>query len=143
MAVGPDLAYLTAYQAMPLERLTMLVVLRDDEPFIVVPRLEEPAARAGLRVEIEVVTWGETDDAHEIVANRVRRSSVGRGARAAVSDALTAYHLLRLQDRLPEADWRSATTLLRELRMIKDADEIELLRLAGAAADRVVAQIAS
>jgi Xaa-Pro aminopeptidase len=145
IGVGPDLAYLTGYHAMPLERLTMLVVPRDEEPFVVVPRLEEPAARAGLRVEIEVVTWGETDDAHAIVADRLRRSAATRGRRpdAAVSDGLTAYHLLRLQDRLPDASWRSATTLLRELRMIKDADEVELLRLAGAAADRVVAQVAS
>ena len=145
IGVGPDLAYLTGYHAMPLERLTMLVVPRDDEPFVVVPRLEEPAARAGLRVEIEVVTWEETDDAHGIVADRLRRSAATRGRRldAAVSDGLTAYHLLHLQDRLPDAGWRSATTLLRELRVIKDADEVDLLRLAGAAADRVVAQIAS
>ena len=145
IGVGPDLAYLTVYHAMPLERLTMLVVPRDDDPFVVVPRLEEPAARAGLRVEIEVVTWEETDDAHGIVADRLRRSAATRGRRldAAVSDGLTAYHLLRLQDRVPDASWRSATTLLRELRVIKDADEVELLRLAGAAADRVVAQIAS
>src|ERR671928_157405 len=37
----------------------------------------------------------------------------------------------------------SATAVLRPLRIVKDADEIELLRLAGAAADRVVDQIAS
>ncbi|MCJ7436337.1 MAG: aminopeptidase P family N-terminal domain-containing protein, partial [Acidimicrobiia bacterium] len=28
-SVGPDLPYLTGYEAMPLERLTMLVVPRD------------------------------------------------------------------------------------------------------------------
>jgi Xaa-Pro aminopeptidase len=54
-----------------------------------------------------------------------------------------AMHLLPLQDRLVGARFTSATAVLRELRIRKDADEIELLRLAGAAADRVVAQIAA
>jgi Xaa-Pro aminopeptidase len=145
IGVGPDLHYLTGYRAMPLERLTMLVVIAGEDPFIVVPRLEEPAARAGLRVPIEIVAWTETDDPHRVVADRVTRRVADRGspARVAVSESLTAYHLLRLQAHLADARWESATGVLRQLRMVKDDDEIELLRLAGAAADRVVDQIAS
>ncbi len=49
-------------------------------------------------------------------------------------------HLLRLQAALgPAAPVRLASTVLRDLRMVKDADEIALLRLAAQAADRVVA----
>lgn len=146
VGVGPDLHYLTAYDAMPLERLTMLAIVSGQEPFVVVPRLEEAAARAGLRVEIPVVTWMETDDPYRIVADAVRAAARGPAddaSRVAVSDSLTAYHLLRLQDRLPGASWSSATDLLRPLRIVKDPDEVELLRLAGAAADRVIDQIAS
>ena len=51
VGVGPDLEYLTGYRAMPLERLTLLVVARDAQPFLVVPRLERAAAQAGTRVE--------------------------------------------------------------------------------------------
>jgi Xaa-Pro aminopeptidase len=112
---------------------------------VIVPRLERPAAEAGLRVRVELVTWTETEDAHAIVAERVRRRS-GASARAlnvAVSDPLTAYHLLRIQDRLAGATWVSATSVLRTLRIVKDAEEIELLRLAASAADRVVDQIAA
>src|SRR5690242_9933038 len=89
VGVGPDLHYLTAYDAMPLERLTMLVVVAAEEPFVVVPRLEEPAARAGLRVATRIVTWQETDDPHAIVADAVRRGGhpgAGHDARVAVSD---------------------------------------------------------
>jgi Xaa-Pro aminopeptidase len=152
IGVGPDLDYLTGYRAMPLERLTALVVVRGDRPLVVVPRLEEPAARAGLGTPLEIVTWMETDDPHGLVADRITRAladrggragRAGRGPRVAVSDRMTAYHLLRLQGALVDASWVSAATLLGELRIIKDADEIELLRLAGAAADRVVDQIAS
>ena len=42
LSVGHDLPYLTGYHAMPLERLTMLVVPRDGEATLVVPRLEAP-----------------------------------------------------------------------------------------------------
>jgi len=93
------------------------------------------------------VTWEETDDPHGVVAGFVRAATgpADRGHRLeiAVSDRLMAIHLLPLQERLADAHFRSATGVLRELRIRKDADEIELLRQAGAAADRVVAQIAA
>ena len=40
LSVGPDLPYLTGYEAMPLERLTMLVLPRDGDASLVVPQLE-------------------------------------------------------------------------------------------------------
>ena len=143
IGVGPDLDYLTGYRAMPLERLTMLAVVSGQDPVLVVPRLEEPAARAGLRSSVDVATWMETDDPHALVAGLVERARGRADATIAVSDRLWSLHLLRLQAAAPGARWVSATEVLRGLRMVKDADEIELLRLAGAAADRVVDQIAS
>ena len=43
---GPDLRYVTGYDAQQLERLTCLGGARDGDPFLVVPRLELPAAQA-------------------------------------------------------------------------------------------------
>jgi Xaa-Pro aminopeptidase len=143
IGVGPDLDYLTGYRAMPLERLTMLAVVAGEAPVLVVPRLEEEAARAGLQTGVEVATWMETDDPHGLVAGLVERARGRAAAAVAVSDRLWSLHLLRLQAAAPGAHWVSATEVLRDLRIIKDPDEIELLRLAGAAADRVVDQIAS
>ena len=143
VGVGPDLRYLTGYEALPLERLTMLVIAPGDDPIrLVVPRLEEPAARAGCRTEIPIATWEETESPHALVASIVH-DRVGAGAlRLGVSDRLWAYHLIELQRALPGAGFESATRALRSLRMTKDADEIAFLRLAAQAADRVVAQIA-
>jgi Xaa-Pro aminopeptidase len=141
--VGPDLEYLTGYRAMPLERLTMLVIVPGAEPTLIVPRLEEPAARAGTRTPLAVATWMETEDPHLLAAGLVRSGGGDPGGSVAVSDRLWSLHLLRLQAALHDATWRSATSVLRELRIVKDADEIELLRIAGAAADRVVDQIAA
>jgi Xaa-Pro aminopeptidase len=144
IGVGPDLEYLTGYRAMPLERLTMLVVTPADGGLrLVVPRLEEPAARVGCRAEVEVVTWEETDDPHGLVGSIVRSAAGTGGITVGVSDRLWTLHLLRLQAVLEGARFVSATTVLRELRIRKDAAEIALLREAAAAADRVVAQIAA
>jgi Xaa-Pro aminopeptidase len=121
----------------------MLVIVPGAEPALIVPRLEAPAARAGSRTPVEIVTWLETDDPHELAAGLVRSGGGDPGGSIAVSDRLWSVHLLRLQAAVHDATWRSASAVLRELRIIKDADEVELLRIAGAAADRVVDQIAA
>ncbi|HET7027372.1 MAG TPA: Xaa-Pro peptidase family protein [Candidatus Limnocylindrales bacterium] len=139
VGVGADLRYLTGYVAMPLERLTMLVVTADGPGRLVVPRLErDPAERSsaahgGL---VEVVAWDETDDPHELVASFI----AGRGS-LAVSDTLWAVHLLRLEAELHGSTFVPGSSVTSELRIVKDADEIELLRLAAQAADRVIEQI--
>jgi Xaa-Pro aminopeptidase len=149
VGVGADMRYLAGYAAMPLERLTMLVVPAVGDPGLVVPRLEAaparlaPPAAAGV---LPVVTWEEGDDAHELAASLVL-GATGRAGRpdlrVAVSDDLPARHLLPLQERLAGARVTVASAILRELRMVKDADEIALLTLAAHAADRVVGQIAA
>ena len=47
---GANLRYLTGYDALPLERLTALVLPTNGEATLVVPRLERPAAEACLRL---------------------------------------------------------------------------------------------
>src|SRR4051812_45571906 len=66
LSVGPDLPYLTGYEAMPLERLTMLVVPTEGEATLVVPRLEAP--RVTERPEFGLRPWTETEDPIAIVA---------------------------------------------------------------------------
>lgn len=148
IGVGADLRYLTGYEAMPLERLTMLVLPAHGTPMLVAPWLEAmaaeaaPAARLGA---LPVARWGETDDAHALVASLLataRGRKIGAGDRVLISDRLWAMHVLGLQRTLAGASVGLASSVLRELRMTKDAEEIALLRLAAHAADRVVGQIA-
>jgi Xaa-Pro aminopeptidase len=148
VGVGADLRYLTGYPAMPLERLTMLVIPTAGDWALVAPRLEAtpargcPPAAAGL---LPVVTWDEADDAHALVAGMVRAAAPGSTdeLRIAVSDDLPARHLLRLQERLPGARLQLASPILGRQRVVKDPDEIALLTAAARAADRVVARIAA
>jgi Xaa-Pro aminopeptidase len=141
IGLGADLRYLTGYVALPLERLTMLVVPVTGRPTLVAPRLEalpakdSPAVAAGL---VDLVTWTEREDPFALVA-----ALVGRQERVAASDRLWAMFLLRLQKALPDTAFDLASSVLRELRIVKDEDEMTLLRMAAHAADRVIAQMAA
>ena len=53
LSVGADLPYFCGYEAMPLERITMLVVPRDGDATLVVPGLE--ASRVTPRPEVFTV----------------------------------------------------------------------------------------
>ena len=144
VGVGPQLRWLTGYAAMPLERLTMLVLPEDGPATLIVPRLEQapalasPAGRAGL---VAVEAWAETDDPVDRVVAALPVDAA-RG-RLLLSDHLWAMFTLRLQARFAGARFGLATEAIADLRAVKDADEIELLRAAGAAADRVVLAIAA
>lgn len=150
VGLGADLRYLTGYVAHPLERLTMLVLPVSGAPSLVAPRLEAMAAAAspaGAARLVEVVPWDETDDPYRLVAARLSAGAGGSGAAAAprllVDPGLPSMHLLALQRTLPGCSFGLATEVTRALRMVKGADEIEMLRRAAHAADRVVAQIAA
>ena len=131
LSLGADLPWLSGYEAMPLERLTMLVLPADGDATLVVPRLEEP------RVEpvpslFSVRAWEETEDPVEIVA-----ALVGPGRSLAVSDRTWSTFLLDLQARLPHARWQAASLVTGPLRAVKDREEVRALRRAASAADRV------
>jgi Xaa-Pro aminopeptidase len=151
IGVGADLRYLTGYEALPLERLTMLLVpAADGVPLtLIAPRLEATPARtcpAAADGAVEVVTWEETEDPMALVASRLS-DGLGRDVvdlrSVAVNDSLRAAFVLGLQRVFPTAAFVVASTVLRRLRMRKDPDEVALLRRAAQAADRVVLAIAS
>lgn len=132
LSVGADLPYLTGYEAMPLERLTMAVIPVDGDVTLVVPELEAPRV-VEQRDVFAIRGWAETEDPLDVVAGLV-----GSRAALAVGDQTWAWFLLGLEERLPDARFHSATPVTRPLRMRKEPVEIEWLARAGAAADRVV-----
>jgi Xaa-Pro aminopeptidase len=135
LSVGPDLPYLTGYTAMPLERLTMLVVRDDDVAHLVVPRLEAP--RVVPRPDVfELAVWDETDDPIELVAGLA-----GSPSTAAIGDHTWARFLVDLQAAMPGTAFRRGSEVTGPLRAVKDAAEVAALRRAAAAADRVAAQL--
>jgi Xaa-Pro aminopeptidase len=131
LSVGPDLPYLTGYEAMPLERLTMLVLPVSGDASLVVPALEAPRVTPVPEL-FEIMPWQETDDPIALVARLV-----GGAKRAAVGDHTWARFVLDLQRALPDTVFTRASEVTGPIRMVKDAAEIEALRRAGAAVDAI------
>ena len=133
LSVGADLPYFTGYTAMPLERLTMLVLPRDGEATLVVPALEAP--RVEERPEAFTARpWAETEDPVAIVA---ALAGAGSAPRAAIGDRTWATFLLGLQEALPQTAFLPASRVTAPLRAVKDAAEIDALRAAARVVDAV------
>ena len=131
LSIGADLPWLSGYEAMPLERPTVLVVPKEEAATLVVPELEAPRVR--LEDDLfRLRPWGESEDAVAIVGEIARHAS-----RALVSDRMWAGLLIGLQRELPHTRFGRASEVTGPIRAIKDDLEIAMLRSAGAAADSV------
>lgn len=139
---GSDLRYLLGHAGGSYERLTTLILpAGGTNPTLVLPRLER-AAYAGIPADelgLDVVTWRDGEDPYQLVADLVRIAA--EPGRIALSDTMTAVHVLGLRAAVPAAEQVLAGPVLRELRMHKDSAEIAALREAGAAIDRVHARV--
>jgi Xaa-Pro aminopeptidase len=132
LSVGADLPYFTGYEAIPSERLTVLVVPNSGHPVMFVPKLEAPRVEDGA---FEVRPWTETEDPVAMAA------ALARPKRAAIGDHTWSVFLTRFQEQWTRATWIPASEVTKDLRMRKDATEIELLRQAARGVDRVMARI--
>ncbi|MDE0115662.1 MAG: Xaa-Pro peptidase family protein [bacterium] len=137
LSVGADLPYFCGYEAMPLERLTMLVVPQDGDTRLIVPRLEAPRVieRPGV---FEMAVWDETDDPIDLAS-----SLIGAASTAAIGDHTWAGFLVDLMKALPSTEFRRASEVTSPIRSVKDEAEVESLRAAAAAADRVAVDLRS
>jgi Xaa-Pro aminopeptidase len=135
---GYDLRYLIGSRAQTFERLTALVLPVSGDPTIVVPRLELASLKQSAVTDLGLVVrdWVDGDDPYQLVGAAIG----GAPAATAVTDSMPALHLLPLADVLGVLPVL-ATDVLRELRMVKDAAEVDALRKAGAAIDRVHARV--
>src|SRR5665647_2961158 len=103
---GADLRYLTGYHALPLERLTCLVL----------PALEEPAAHASpvSRLGVQIVPWQETEDPVALVSRLLGNTNI-----VALDDHMWAEKVLRFRAAMPNTAQVLAGPVLRHLRMRK------------------------
>ena len=136
---GADLRYLTGYAALPLERLTCLVLPARGPAALVVPGLEKPAADASPAggLGIDIIGWDETEDAFALAAGLLRDALGGDPQRVGLANRMWAEQVMRFRRALPTAEQLLAGEVMRRLRLCKTVEEVEALRRAGAAIDRV------
>jgi Xaa-Pro aminopeptidase len=135
---GYDLRYLTGSRAQTFERLTALVLPASGDATVVVPRMELASLKESAIAELGLTVrdWVDGDDPYQLVS-----AALGGGpAATAVTDSMPALHLLPLAGVLGVLPVL-ATDVLRKLRMVKEECEIDALRKAGSAIDRVHARV--
>ncbi len=135
---GSDLAYLTGYEAMPLERITALAGRLSptaSKPTLIVPELE--AARVRPRPDVySIKCWVDTADPIEVIAQEIPESGM-----VLVSDDLWAMHVIGLQRRTPGVSLVPIGEAIGGLRELKNPKERDALAEAGSLADEVMGQI--
>ena len=139
LSLGLDMPYLTGYNAMPLERLTMLVLPAHGDATIVVPGLEAPRVTLMPGV-FTLLPWSETEDPVAITARLVKESTPETRV-VAVGDQMWARFLVDLMPMLSATQYRRSVDVIGSLRMRKDQAEIDALRAAGAAVDRIAGEL--
>ncbi len=137
LSVGPDLPWLIGYRAMPLERLTMLVVGSEGEATLVIPSFEVPRVveRPGV---FNIRGWGETENPLAIVGGLTKGAQ-----RLAIGDHTWSRFLVGLQRAVPDGQWLEAGAITGPLRAVKEPDEIERLQAAASGVDRVATALQS
>ena len=117
----------------------MLAVQESLPPAIIVPVLERPGAESAPGAAALVFhDWADGADAYAAAS-----ALLDPNGTYAVSDSTWAMHVLGLQRALPESRYVSMTEALPTLRAVKDAEELERLAAAGAAADAVFEETAA
>ena len=135
---GHDLRYLVGSRAQTHERFTALVLPASGDPTVVVPRLELASLKGSVVAELGLAVrdWVDGDDPYQLVGAALG----GAPAATAVTDSMPALHLLPLAGEIGVLPVL-ATDVMRTLRMVKEECEIDALRKAGAAIDRVHARV--
>jgi Xaa-Pro dipeptidase len=133
LAGGTSLLYFTGMRWGTSERLFAVVIPKTGNPYLVCPAFEEERAREQLALgpmqHTDVATWQEDESPFERVAQGLQDRGLASG-RIGVEETMKFVFADSIASAAPALKVTSATPVTAGCRMIKDAHEIELMRLA-------------
>jgi Xaa-Pro dipeptidase len=131
---GSSLTYFTGIRWGNSERLFAVVIPKVGSPYVVCPGFEEDRAREQLALgplqHTDVATWQEDESPFERVAQGLKDRGIAAG-RVGVEETTKFVFADSIAGAAPALKVTSATPVTAGCRMIKDAHEIELMRLAS------------
>ncbi len=138
---GANLCYLTGLEMHTSERVTLALLTREGQGYMILPALEMPRVQSRLQVPIKLYPW--TDAEGPLVAwDRLQRDLVLAGKTIAVEFLnMRVLELTGLQAYAPGLALADASELLAELRMVKDQDEIAAMRRAARVIEKSLEEI--
>lgn len=127
--------YLTGYASDPHERFLGLLLARGEEPTLVVPALDEEAARGAAKGVGAFATHTDTDDPYAVLKGLlpggIRRFGLEK-------THLTVSRFERLNEAIGASEYVDVDEPLREMRVVKSEDEIVRLKRAVSLVEEVL-----
>ena len=127
---GPSLDYFTGVQWWRSERLTAVVIPASGDPIIVTPFFERPSVAESLSIPAEIRTWNEDEEPLKLVADFLKERGVA-GTPVGFEETDRFFILDRLRQQLPALRDVTANPVVRGCRMIKSAQELQLMQAAN------------
>jgi len=127
--------YLTGFRCQPHERFLGLVLEREGTPFILVPALDLEAASAAAQGIERIYTHTDTDNAYAVLSKLMKRAHQRLGLE---KSHLTVERFESLQAAIGAVEHADIAAPLREMRVIKSADEIMKMRRAVSVVEEVL-----
>lgn len=123
--------YLTGFYSDPVERVLLMAIFKDQDPFIFGPALESEAIK-DTGFSSPVYGYLDHEDPWVMIADQIHARNTDDSHFAIEKSQLQVERLEALQHVLPNADFSAnLTPLIEQMRLIKSADEIEKLKIAG------------
>ena len=132
---GTSLDYFTGMKWGLSERLLAVILPVQGEAFLVTPKFEEERAleqaRTGpLGAGTEIMAWEEDESPYELIAKGLRARQIAAGT-LGIEETVRWQFSDGAAHALPQMSLASAVSVTVGCRMIKDAHEIALMRLAA------------
>jgi len=118
----------------PAERMLLAIIPTQGEPCLIAPQLYEEHLRRDSWIE-DLRIWRDGEDPVTLLEEAINEKTPSP-QRVLVDDRLWALFLLPLQRVCPGAEFEMASSILSELRMSKEPEELELMKQAAAVADK-------
>lgn len=137
LLLGPsaNMFYFSGLKTSPDERLQLLIIPSEGEPFALLPEMYKEKAMEVLGRDYKISTWSDETDPFDMTAGLLK---AGSPLKVAIDDTLRADHLIGIGKVLSSPLYEPAALLIDRLRAYKDASEIELMHEAGKIADQVM-----
>ena len=126
-------SYLTGFESDPHERV-LAVLLFQDACWMICPAMEFPAVSA-IEECSHVLPYKDEESPWEILKAALTQTEKSITRVGINEDSLTVFRYKALQNVMPDAEFIDSTSLVQNMRVIKQAYEIKIMDEAGALAD--------
>lgn len=129
--------YVSGFRSNPHERLLGVLILQDAEPLMILPQMEVPDAKnAGWN--FDVVGHQDTDQPWQLLKQAIENKKITPSQIAIEKSHMTVERLEAIQELYPDVTFTRLDDQLNSMRVVKDANELAILREAAAYADYAI-----